>query len=229
MRIVYLGKKPWHGDRWFNTGKTWEGHGDVQVVPDDVGRKMIEKFPTVYGEVPADSGLPGHETGDPLALFGGGDVPPSILDSIQVHDPVEGRMVPLGEAKFAQVKTYVEAEFGVAVRVGMSRTELLELAVELLQAGKGPQGGPDPAPGAPDPAPEPAAGEDPPPPPPAPDPEPETPPPAGDPAPDAPPPPAAPAEDELNPIGDPAPGAPDPAPPAGDPAPDNPAGDDPGP
>ena len=198
MRIVYLGKKPFQTDRWFKSGVMWNGHGDVQTVPDDIGRQMIDKFPSVYGEAPADSALPGHEEGDPLALFGGGDVPTAILDTVKIPDQLaEGGEVTLREAKFAPLKAWVEGYFGVAVRVGTSRTELLDMAVELLQAGKG--AGEDPPP-PPNTGELPPAGEDPPP-------EQST-----DPA-------AAAGEDPPPPAGDDPPPASQDDPPAGDPPP----------
>lgn len=200
MRIVYLGKKPFQTDRWFKSGAVWNGHGDVQTVPDDIGRKMIDKFPSIYGEAPADSALPGHEEGDPLALFGGGDAPSAIIDTVKIPDPLaDGGEVTLREAKFAPLKEWVEETFGVAIRVGTSRTELLDMAVELLQSGRG--AGDDPPP--PSPEPEPAPGEDPPPPAPEPDPQPA-------PAPENPDPPPQP---------DPAPEGAQDDPPAGDPPP----------
>ena len=159
MRIVFLGKKPLQVDKFFGTGIAWHGKGDVQTVPEEVGTKMLKTFPDVYGPVPEDSSLPGHNTGEKLALFGGGDPPPAAIDTILVPDPETGRDVALREAKFSALKRHLETVYGVQVRVGMSRTDLIQMVVDLVEAGKGPAE--DPPPAEMPPAEDAAAGEEP--------------------------------------------------------------------
>ena len=208
MRIVYLGKKPWHTDKWFKSGTMWQGHGDVQEVPDDLGPKLLKKFPSVYAPAPADSKLPGHESGEPVARFGGGDPPPSLIDSILVPDPAaDGKEVPLRTASFAAVRSYVVNRFGINVREDISRTEMLDLVVELLEAGKEPVGEAPPPDKPPAEDPPPPADETPPPPPAD-----DKPPPADEKPPANDPPPPA---DEA-PAGDGAPAGADPAGEGGD-------------
>ena len=50
MYLRYVGKKPWAIDSVGGTGTLWNGNGDIQEVPDDVGAKLLG-YPDQWEEV----------------------------------------------------------------------------------------------------------------------------------------------------------------------------------
>lgn len=47
IKIQYIGHKPYKTDNVAGTATVWEGHGDVQDVPDDAAPKLL-RFPGVW-------------------------------------------------------------------------------------------------------------------------------------------------------------------------------------
>jgi len=50
MYLRYVGKKPWAIDSIGGTGTLWNGNGDIQEVPNEVGEKLLG-YPDQWEEV----------------------------------------------------------------------------------------------------------------------------------------------------------------------------------
>lgn len=63
-KIKYIGHKPYKTDNVAGTASVWEGHGDVQDVPDDAATKLL-RFPGVWQIAEeAESSKPAPAAGD---------------------------------------------------------------------------------------------------------------------------------------------------------------------
>ncbi len=64
IKIQYIGHKPHKTDNVAGTATVWEGHGDVQGVPDDAAPKLL-RFPGVWQVAEeAEASKPSASSGD---------------------------------------------------------------------------------------------------------------------------------------------------------------------
>lgn len=123
MHVLYLGKKGMHADTLFGTGKIWNGQGDVQEVPDEIGEKMVYLCPGVYEEAKpnkpkeADVGQLGKET--------------SVLDTILVKQG--GKEVTLRQATRKTALAYAKDELGLQIPTSATKATILTLAANALE------------------------------------------------------------------------------------------------
>ena len=118
MRIKYIGKAPEHGDRFYGTGVTWQGEGDVQPVSDEVAaRQMLDNHPDIYAEV-----VPLAEGERPAAPAQ--QVEPSAVDELVVEE-MDGSRVRAVDATRAALARYAESKLGIMVMPDETKADIL--------------------------------------------------------------------------------------------------------
>ena len=147
-RLKFIHSKPHHSDRLYDTGVTWNGPGDVQVVEDDKkAALMLHNHPDMFEEVEADTDAIQEKPAVPAGS-------PSSLDELILTE-ADGTKVKAPDASRAALAAYADERLGLLVKDGHNRNHLLTAisnahrSIERFLAGPSPGARPNGAAGGP--------------------------------------------------------------------------------
>lgn len=135
--VKYLGQKTCHADDLFGSHKVWSGHGDVQLVNDEVAERMADTYPTIYAIVQA---------GDDAPKVVPAGVETDLLHTTMVIEELNGQEVALIDASRLTVAKHATETLGIQIGDGHTKTEILKFIADYEEVKDKSTGTPDPDP-----------------------------------------------------------------------------------
>ena len=132
MLVEYVGKKPYHSDRFFGSGQSWDGAGDVKEVDEATAKRMCSLFPSLY--VHSTGTETGLHTADALTLRDQADVPKAVIDLHEIAES-DGRMVTLRQASRLALLEHAKTTLGIQTPAATTKVDLLAMIVGYLELG----------------------------------------------------------------------------------------------
>lgn len=128
QNIRYIGKKERKVDTVAGTGIVWNGHGDVQAVPDSAVKKLLEH--TDSFELATDVPPAAATTSEPTV------VTPTMTDPKKDEDDNQRPSLPnLETMDKAALKEFAQREFGHTFHPNTGEAKMRDAIVGLMNRG----------------------------------------------------------------------------------------------